>query len=51
MELLKQGKATAVALPEPSVSLIEKQPNLYISLNYRALWDAADRVAATGIRR
>lgn len=39
--LLKQGKAGAVALPEPSVSLIENQPDLYISLNYRALWDAA----------
>lgn len=39
VELLKQGKANAVALPEPSVSLIEKQPNLHISLNYRTLWD------------
>ncbi len=41
VELLKQGKATAVALPEPSVSLIANQPNLYISLDYRALWDKA----------
>ena len=40
VEMLKQGKATAVALPEPYVSLIEKQPNLFISLNYRARWDA-----------
>lgn len=41
VELLKQGRATAVALPEPSVSLIENQPNVYISLSYRAFWDAA----------
>lgn len=41
VELLKQGKATAVALPEPSVSLVANQPNLYISLDYRALWDKA----------
>ena len=41
VELLKQGRATAVALPEPSVSLIENQPNLYISLDYRTLWDEA----------
>jgi NitT/TauT family transport system substrate-binding protein len=40
VELLKQGKATAVALPEPYVSLIEGQPNLFISLDYRARWDA-----------
>lgn len=41
VELLKQGRATAVALPEPFVSLIEGQPNLYISLSYRQAWDAA----------
>ncbi len=41
VELLKQGKASAVALPEPSVSLIEKLPDLYISLSYRQLWDEA----------
>ena len=41
VELLKQGKATAVALPEPSVSLIEQTPNLYVSLSYRRLWDEA----------
>lgn len=40
VELLKQGQATAVALPEPYVSLIEKQPNLFVSLNYRARWNA-----------
>lgn len=41
VELLKQGKATAVALPEPSVSLVEQLPDLYISLSYRSLWDDA----------
>ncbi len=41
VELLKQGKATAMALPEPSVSLIESQPNVYVSLNYREEWDSA----------
>ncbi len=41
VELLKQGKAGAVALPEPSVTLVESQPDVYVSLNYRAKWDAA----------
>ena len=41
VELLKQGKARAVALPEPSVTLVESQPNVYVSLNYRAAWDKA----------
>ncbi len=41
VELLKQGKAIAVALPEPSVSLIEQAPDIYISLGYRPLWDDA----------
>jgi NitT/TauT family transport system substrate-binding protein len=41
VELLKQGKATAVALPEPSVTLVEGQPDVFISLDYRELWDAA----------
>lgn len=40
VELLKQGKAAAVALPEPYVSLIESQPNLLISLSFRERWDA-----------
>lgn len=40
VELLKQGKATAVALPEPFVSLIEGQPDMVISLNYRERWDS-----------
>jgi NitT/TauT family transport system substrate-binding protein len=38
--LLKEGKATAVVLPEPFVSLLEGQPDLYISLDYAALWDS-----------
>jgi NitT/TauT family transport system substrate-binding protein len=41
VELLKQGKATAVALPEPSVALVAGQPDIFVSLDYRALWDAA----------
>ncbi len=41
VELLKQGKATAVALPEPSVTLVEKQPDVFVSLDYRQLWDEA----------
>lgn len=41
VELLKQGKAAAVVLPEPFVSLIEQVPNLHISLSYRELWDNA----------
>lgn len=40
VELLKQGKAAAVALPEPYVSLVEKQDRVYISLNYKEKWDA-----------
>jgi len=40
VELLKQGKATAVALPEPYVSLVEGQANVFISLNYKEKWDA-----------
>lgn len=39
VELLKQGKAAAVALPEPFVSLVEGLPDTYISLNYREAWD------------
>jgi len=40
VELLKQGKATAVALPEPFVSLVEKQDQVFVSMSYRAKWDA-----------
>lgn len=41
VELLKQGNATAVALPEPFVSLVENQPGMVIALNYREQWDRA----------
>ena len=37
--LLKEGKAAAVVLPEPFVSLVENEPDLYISLDLAALWD------------
>ncbi len=39
IELLKQGTATAVVLPEPNVSLIEDQPNIYISLDLFDEWN------------
>lgn len=38
VELLKQGKASAVALPEPYVSLLEGQPHLVISISYYDAW-------------
>lgn len=38
IELLKQGKASAVALPEPYVSLLEDQPHVFISLSYYDAW-------------
>jgi NitT/TauT family transport system substrate-binding protein len=37
--LLKQGKAKAVVLPEPFVSLVENQPNLFVSLDYYKHWN------------
>lgn len=39
IELLKQGKATAVVLPEPNVTLVEGQPDIYISLSYFDEWN------------
>jgi len=39
IELLKQGTATAVVLPEPNVTLVEGQPNIYISLSYFDEWN------------
>jgi len=39
--LLKEGKAKAVVLPEPFVTLLEKEPNLFISLDYFASWNEA----------
>uniref|UniRef100_A0A7C4KIC5 ABC transporter substrate-binding protein n=1 Tax=Anaerolinea thermolimosa TaxID=229919 RepID=A0A7C4KIC5_9CHLR len=38
IELLKQGKASAVALPEPYVSLLENQPHIFISISYFDAW-------------
>jgi NitT/TauT family transport system substrate-binding protein len=38
VELLKQGKAGAVVLPEPYVSLLENQPNVFVSLSYYDEW-------------
>ena len=39
--LLKEGKAQAVVLPEPFVTLVENQPNIFISLDlYTAYNDA-----------
>lgn len=40
LALLKQGKASAVALPEPFVSLAEGQAEVYVSLSYRERWNA-----------
>ncbi len=40
--LLKQGKLTAVVLPEPNVSLVENQPNVYISLSLYDAWNKAN---------
>jgi NitT/TauT family transport system substrate-binding protein len=39
IELLKQGKAEAVVLPEPSVTLVEGQPNVFISLDLAEEWN------------
>ena len=37
--LLKEGKATAVILPEPFVSLLEGQENINVSINYFDQWN------------
>ncbi|MEA5079940.1 MAG: ABC transporter substrate-binding protein [Anaerolineaceae bacterium] len=39
IELLKQGKATAVVLPEPNVTIVEGQPNIYISISLFDEWN------------
>jgi NitT/TauT family transport system substrate-binding protein len=41
VELLKQGKADWVVLPEPNVSLLEGQPNIQISLSLYDEWNKA----------
>ena len=37
--LLKEGEAKAVILPEPMVSVVENQPDVYISLSLYDLWN------------
>lgn len=37
--LLREGKAAAVVLPEPFVSLVESQEDLYVSLSFYDLWN------------
>jgi NitT/TauT family transport system substrate-binding protein len=44
--LLKDGKAKAVVLPEPFVTLVENEPNLFISLDYFAAWNTATETEA-----
>jgi len=41
VQLLKEGKAGAVVLPEPFVTLVEGNPNVYISLSYFDEWNEA----------
>jgi NitT/TauT family transport system substrate-binding protein len=40
--LLKEGKAAAVVLPEPFVSLLEGQDNIFISISYFDQWNKAN---------
>ena len=42
--LLKEGKLEAVVLPEPSVTLVESVPNVFINLDLAAEWDKATGV-------
>ncbi len=42
--LLKQGKAGAVVLPEPFVSLVEDHPDVYISLDLFSAWNASTKM-------
>lgn len=39
--LLKQGKAKAVVLPEPFVSMLEGQPSMNVSIDLYKSWNAA----------
>lgn len=41
VQLLKEGKAAAVVLPEPNVTLVEGQPDVFISLSYFDEWNKA----------
>ncbi len=40
--LLKEGKINAVILPEPFVSLVEGQPDIFVSLSLSDLWNQAN---------
>jgi NitT/TauT family transport system substrate-binding protein len=40
VELLRQGKAKAVVLPEPFVSMVQGDEQIFVSLNYRQAWEA-----------
>ncbi|MAT44718.1 MAG: hypothetical protein CL609_20475 [Anaerolineaceae bacterium] len=40
--LLKEGKINAVVLPEPFVSLVEGQPDIFVSLSLSDLWNQAN---------
>jgi NitT/TauT family transport system substrate-binding protein len=39
VELLRQGKAKAVVLPEPFVSMVQGDEQIFVSLNYRQAWE------------
>jgi ABC-type nitrate/sulfonate/bicarbonate transport system substrate-binding protein len=39
VELLRQGRASAVALPEPFVSLVEGEEEIFVSLSYEERWE------------
>lgn len=41
IQLLKEGKAQAVVLPEPNVTLVEGQPNIYVSISLYDAWNKA----------
>jgi ABC-type nitrate/sulfonate/bicarbonate transport system substrate-binding protein len=38
--LLKEGKAAAVVLPEPFVSLVENAENVYVSISFYDIWNS-----------
>ncbi len=42
--LLKEGKLEIVVLPEPSVTLVEDVPNVFVNLDLAAEWDIATGV-------
>jgi NitT/TauT family transport system substrate-binding protein len=44
--LIKEGKAAAVVLPEPNVSLVASQPNVFVSFSLADLWNRANPTSA-----